>query len=223
MGQPLVEAGQADGVEQLAGPLPMQCARAAVHLHRQEHVGEHRPPRQQSRSLEHQGDVATGPGDAAPPMSTLPSVGGSNPAMRRSRVDFPQPERPMTARTRPRRPSGRCRQRLDLTRRVRRSWTPRQARSWPLPEVRRSPGPWQQQPLQGNDEVEQHHAINASRTIAANASGVSRSCPDSTMTAPSPWLGLPISATTAPTTASEIPSFSPTKTCGRAQGRRTLT
>ena len=43
------------------------------------------------------------------------------------------------------------------------------------------------------------------------------------MTDPSPCPGLAISATIAPTTASEIATFRPTKTCGSAQRMRTLT
>src|SRR6185436_7450604 len=65
--------------------------------------------------------------------------------------------------------------------------------------------------------------MSASNVIDAKANGVSADEPESTMTDPSPLPGFEISATIAPTTASEIATLRPTNTCGSAQRMRTFT
>jgi hypothetical protein len=57
--EPLVEPGEADKVEQLAGAVAVCRPGPAEDLDRQQYVVEHRTPRQQRRALEDQRDVPT--------------------------------------------------------------------------------------------------------------------------------------------------------------------
>ena len=84
-------------LQQLMGPVAVAGPDPAEELHRQQHIAQHRAPRQQSRALEHHRDVPPRPADRLRADPRLPAVGVSSPAIRRSRVDLPQPERPITA------------------------------------------------------------------------------------------------------------------------------
>ena len=85
-------------LQQLAGPLAVLGPAPAEHLHRQQHVVEHGAPGQQRRPLEQHRDVAAGPGDRLARDGDLARRWrGSSPAISRSSVDLPQPDRPTTA------------------------------------------------------------------------------------------------------------------------------
>ena len=63
MGQALLEAGQPDRCEEAVGAVEVFGARQVHDLGRQHDVGQHRTPRQEGRTLEHDGDVAPRLGD----------------------------------------------------------------------------------------------------------------------------------------------------------------
>jgi hypothetical protein len=73
---PVLELGEADCLEQLAGARQMVSRPPAAQLDLHEHVAEHRPPVQQDRLLEHDPDL----GDRA---VHSPAVNRDPPAVRR--------------------------------------------------------------------------------------------------------------------------------------------
>ena len=90
-----LEAVEADQVDRLQRARAHLRLRHAERLEPELHVLEHREPGKEREALEHHGDArrrACAPADRG--SSPRPPEGGSRPAIERSSVDLPEPERP---------------------------------------------------------------------------------------------------------------------------------
>ena len=66
----------------------------AKRLETELHVLQNGQPRKQREGLEHHRDTGRRPGDRMARYMTCPAIGSAKPAINRSKVDLPDPERP---------------------------------------------------------------------------------------------------------------------------------